>query len=269
MALYDASGTADGAATLDGSMGIFASLGGTLDGGSGVGAPGTLDHVIVDPIVGSSSLTSSTQGVFNMTGFVAGSGGIVFALQEATGVIAGGSALAGNALVILGAIGYLEGGSVMALSVPEPIVGVANLTAYMEVICVWPPVCQTCTISASFRWGHVFTQGDLDICLTDLNGNPWEPGCINYTLYQVQRGCALKQVGPSGRRPVRTAAGCYYATGTAGECGQPGLWAIVWHYQRTFSDPVVEQVCYFTVMDAVLCPIFGDTLERACKYGWD
>jgi hypothetical protein len=270
VALYDLDGTAIGAADVTGSLAVLTSVGEPLVGGSAVSGPGTLNHYIVDPIVGAANVSASTQAVFNMSGFVVGGSALIDArLMDVSGISLGTAIVSGDLLRILAVGGYLQGGSVVALSYPEPIYGVAIVTGYMEVIHVPLPVCEIPPVSTSFRWGHTFGVGDLDICIVGVGGNPIGPVCVSYTLYQVQRGCTLRQVGQSGRRPVQTSVGCYYATGTAGECGQPGLWAIRWKYQRTFSDPMVEKTCYFTVLDAVLSPVPGDTLERVCKYGWD
>lgn len=269
MPLYDIDGTTVGQATVDGSLAVFASLIEVLSGGSSAAASTPLIHDIVDPLVGQANVSASTQAVFNMSGFLAGAGALIDArLLDVAGVAVGGSSVTADLLRIVGVAGYLQGSSQMDLSVPEPIFGVAVVTAYMEVIHVPPPVCETPRVTTSFRWGHQFGRGDLDICLVAAGGNPVAPVCMSYTLYQVVRGCQLIQVG-GPRKPIQTNVGCYYITGTAGECGQPGLWAIRWSYQRTSGDPMMEKLCYFTVLDSVLSPVPGDTLQRSCKYGWD
>jgi len=268
--LYDIDGTASGVATVHGSLAVLTSLIETI-GGSGVaGAPVSLDHIITDPIMGSSDVFASTQAVFNMSGFIIGSGDLIDArLMNLAGIAAGSCILSGDLRRLIGVSGYTQGFSALNLSVPEPIYGVAIVTAYMDVVHVPLPICEIPTVSTAFRWGHVFTWGDLELSLKDRLGNPFGPVSISYTLYQMQRGCALKQIGPSRRTPASSKVGCYYVTGTAGECGQPGLWAVRWCYQKTFSDSVIEKDCYFQVLDFVSCPIPGDTLVRACKYGWD
>jgi hypothetical protein len=208
--------------------------------------------------------------VFNVSGLVAGQGIFYDEMSPAlAGTVSGSSTLSGSTTMVWNLSGYIQGDSIVALSVPEPIFGVANISAYMEVVHVWPPVCGSSPITGTFKWGQGFGPEDLAICLTDLDGNPTDPICISYTLYQAQLGCALKQIGPEDRKPSHPSVGCYYATGDAGDCGQPGVWAICWKYQRTFGDPVVVKCCYFLVLDSVLCPVPGDTLLRECKYGWD
>lgn len=265
MPLYDLDGTTVGAAIVDGSLGVFADFSETMGGGSAVmDAAVPVDLVLTETLVGAANLSADTQAVFNMSGYVLGGSSLLdLRLIDVAGTLAGGSVLSGDLLRILALDGYTGGSSSLALSMPEPIYGVGILTGFMEVIHVPLPVCETHPV-ASFSWGHQFTKGDLSLC---FEGG--RPVCVHFTLYQMVRGCQPIQIGPSNRRPVLDDKNCYYATGTAGECGQPGLWAIKWSYQRTFGAPMVEKTCYFTVLDAVLNPVPGDTLQRVCKYGWE
>jgi len=270
VALYDVDGTATGAAITSGPLAVLTSATGTSTGGSAALTPAYLEHQIVETLLGSAIASANTQGVHDVSGFVVGSGELVDArLLDAAGVAVGGSNVTADLARMVGVSGMTWGSSLMSMSLPETIYGTAVVTAYMDVIHVLPSVCETPLVTTSFRWGHTFSVGDLEICIVDQRGNPLGPVCVHYTLYQMLRGCALKQVGPANRKPASSGVGCYYATGTAGECGQPGVWAIKWSHQRTFGAPVVEKVCYFQVVDSVSSPILGDTLQRACKYGWD
>jgi len=270
VSLYDLNGTATGSATIHGSLAVFTCLSGAATGGSSAGSSASLKHEIVESLVGSASVSASTQAVFNMSGFLLGAGALIDArLMGIAGIAVGSGNITGDLRRSIGLSGYTWGSSNLALSIPEPIFGVAVVAAYMEVIHVPLPICEVPTVSTAFRWSHVFTRGDLEFSVVDRFGNPFGPVNISYTLYQMQRGCTLKQIGPSGRIPASSGVGCYYVTGTAGECGQPGLWAVRWKYQRTFSNPIVEKDCYFRVEDSITCPAPGDTLPRACKYGWD
>jgi len=246
MPLYDIDGTATGAATVDGSPSL------TLD--------------IVDPITGSSSVTGDTVSTFNVSGYVVGSGELIDgSLKDLAGSTVGGSNVAGDVMAWMGIKGFIQGSARVALSQPRPIVGVGVVTGYLDVVHVPPPLCATPTVSLVFRWGHTFTMGDI---LYQVPGGV-DPVWICYSMYQMQTGCALKRIGPANRQPVKSKPGCYYVTGTAGECGQPGLWAVRWRWQRSYSDPVVEELCYFQVVDAISSPVPGDTLTRYCKIGWN
>jgi hypothetical protein len=221
--------------------------------------------------VGSASVTGSTAQRINMSGIAGGFGTAVdvSVVQDVEGMATGSGIVTGSLARITDLQGYAFGSSAVNVSEPEPIYGIAIVTGFMEVICVPYPVCQTPPVQKSFRWGQQLGMGGMEICVTGKGGNPVGPVCISYTLYQVQKGCTLKQVGPSGRKPGNSSLGCYYATGTAGECGQPGLWVIRWSYQMSFGASPIEKDCYFYVFDSVLCPVPGDTLTRTCKYGWD
>jgi hypothetical protein len=90
-------------------------------------------------------------------------------------------------------------------------------------------------------------------------------------MYMVSTTGIKHRVGPQDRAPANVSVGRYYVTGTAGENGQPGCWAVVWRYQKTYSEPSVEKLVQFRVVDAVLA---GDRhgnekMRRHCKYGWD
>jgi hypothetical protein len=269
--LYDVSGTATGAATVDGSLAVLASASGTATGGSFTSTGFTAaDLVASESLVGAANVSGDAVTTIYVSGFVQGAGDVTDASsKEVSGVASGGSVVTANAQRIVGLSGFILGSGSFNMSVPEPIFGVAIVTAHMEVIHVPPPLCEQPVVTLKFRYGHTFTRGDLEFKVMDRRGNPFGPVCITYTLYQMQRGCTLKQVGPSNRKPATAGVGCYYVTGSAGECGQPGLWAVRWRYQRTFGEPAVEKDCYFQVVDSVSCPIPGDTLARHCKYGWD
>ncbi len=121
----------------------------------------------------------------------------------------------------------------------------------------------------SFRWNQTLGRGDLEICLQDRWRNQRGPVFIGYTMFMVSPTGVLHQVGPTDRKPAQWDVGKFYVTGTAGENGQPGCWAVRWRYQKTYSEPIVEQLVQFRVLDAVLDCDRPDHLRRKCKFGWD
>jgi hypothetical protein len=123
-------------------------------------------------------------------------------------------------------------------------------------------------LTKQFRWGYMFTRGDLMLCLFDRSRNPISPYNVSYTMYQV-RGQLIMQTGPFAKSPVMQKVGLYYATGTSGENGQPGNWLIRWSYQVTFQGAPTTVDFPFQVVDAVTKPIPGDPTCRVVKYGWD
>jgi hypothetical protein len=270
MALIDVDGMVLGSAALSGQLGNLVAFAGATSGSSDAAASIGIDHLLSEAVAGTALVSGAPGGLINLSGATSGASQVTYgSLSELAGTAAGASQLDGQLERIIELRGFAVGSSLVITSEPERILGIAVVSGFMEVICTPYPVCQTPQVQLYLRWGQQFGPDNLSICITGNQGNPLGPVCISYTLYQFQPGCALKQVGPSGRKPGNSSVGCYYATGTAGDCGQPGLWLIRWLYQKTFGSQFIERDCYFYVLDSVLCPVPGDTLPRACKYGWD
>jgi len=119
------------------------------------------------------------------------------------------------------------------------------------------------------RWNQLLQITDLTLCLRDGNG-PIHPVSVSYVMYyrRPDEDGSLRRAGPSIRYPVRASLGRFYATGRAGEFGQPGEWVIKWSFQRNHYDPVEHATHCFQVQDAVLrdCPC--DITDRVSKTGW-
>lgn len=118
--------------------------------------------------------------------------------------------------------------------------------------------------------GHLFQNGDLPLYVTDLAGAALSPYKVSYTMYYTPKGQGcLKQAGPSGRTPVEGDVGYYYATGYAGQCGQPGDWLVKWKVQETVDSPEVEIPYHFKVFDTSQYSV--GTVPSPCgckKAGW-
>ena len=109
-----------------------------------------------------------------------------------------------------------------------------------------------------FKWGHLFQRGDLPIYITDTAGNPFDPHSVKYSLlYRAHKHYPDRHavprhpviVGVCHRTPVQAAPGEYYATGCAGECGQPGQWFARWVVQEYSQGPLLEEQFGFEVFD--------------------
>jgi len=99
-------------------------------------------------------------------------------------------------------------------------------------------------------WGHVFQRGDIPFYVTDLAGNPLSPYSVRYTMYFTPKnGTCPVRVGPEDRIPVQVDVGEYYATGVAGQCGQPGDWCVRWKAQEVFEGPTISDTFCFKVFD--------------------
>ena len=176
----------------------------------------------------------------------------------------GASLFTGDVVLVRELSGHLSGGGDLAFWAPRRMEGHGRLVGRFEVVRMSRPVAAQ-RPPKCFRWGHQFGPGDLEFVV---------PGggvasCVRFTLYQIQQGCLPKQIGPSDRKAVAARFGSFYVTGTAGECGQPGLWMVRWCYTRSFGSAPLCGDCYFYVLDSVVCPIPGDTLRRTIKYGWE
>lgn len=270
MPLYTLGGTVAGAGTATAGIGIKRPLTGVALGNGSASAPDSPVHDLREHLTGTSTITASWQRVILFSGFPQGIGSLLDErLLMAGGTAAGAGTLTGTLLHIIGIGGSSVGRGTFRISVPEQIFGVGVLSAFMDVVHV-PPICPPCACPPTqFRWLQTFQKGDLTIRLTDVRGNPVGPIFLAYTMFQVLPTGVLHQVGPTDRKPATASVGCYYVTGTAGEGGQPGCWAIRWRYQQRYGDPVVEQYQQFQILDAALARDPLDTTPRACKYGWD
>lgn len=135
-----------------------------------------------------------------------------------------------------------------------------------------------------FVWGHVFQRGDLPLFVTDLSGNPVTPYSVRYTMfYKPKNATCFVRVGPKDRVPVTVGVGEFYATGVAGQCGQPGDWCVEWKTQEVFEGPVIADKFCFKVFDSAqycatlstgACPSVNTpacTCKVPCscaKFGW-
>jgi hypothetical protein len=119
----------------------------------------------------------------------------------------------------------------------------------------------------SFRWLQPLQRGDLSVFVCDDRG-AITPVRVAYSLIQLRLDGTRKYVGPQERTPVAGGVGEFYATGRAGESGQPGEWVIEWVYQRTYQSDLQRTEMPFQVLDAVAVGDPREQLERKIKFGW-
>ncbi len=292
MALIDVSGEADGTGDALASVGISSPLGGSSSGSGGAGSGPITPFLIFGGTLSGSGVASAgfTQTLL-FSAEPVGLGDLSDTLLAlVSGTASGTSTATATMQHIVGLRGVASGVGTFNLSIPEEIFGFGILTAFMEVLHVPRPLCPPrCTCSAHgpvntdpisgatfgpggikrFRWLQTFQRGDLAICIRDVRGVPFGPYFIGYTMFTVSSTGVMHQVGPTDHKPVMATLGTYYATGTAGENGQPGNWAIRWRFQRSFGGPVMEQIQQFQVLDAVLAQEPLDQTVRVRKFGWN
>lgn len=287
MAVVDASGTAVGPATVTAAVGIIAAVGALALGTSttsgdtawwGAGtASGQGELLPADPsrrrdvsgVIMGTSATFGQVGIVHLASATAnGQGELLYDnQQEASGTSTGQATTTAEAVILRVAGGTAKGTSALLISIPDVIQGSSYMTGFVIVERPLPPVRAVLPPTKQFRYGHRFQRGDLSIYLCDLGG-PVLPAHISYTLYQFRSDGSRFRVGPRDRQPVPGTCGEFYVTGTAGECGQPGCWAVEWKIQRNGLAPVQVKMMEFMVVDAVLAACPCDTTPRVKKYGW-
>lgn len=245
----NASGTASGVGTMTATVSV-------LRGGVGIAA-------------GSSTVTGSGGVVYISTGQIGGLGELLWDnFVDSDGSISGLATVTGYGRRILWARGWIFGSSRMTFSYPLPIYGKGTLTGSPVVDRVPLAIYAIVAPSKCFRYLQTFQRGDLPIYISNPAGAV-SPVRVAYTLYQVRPDGSRRQVGPLNRTPVQGIVGEFYATGRAGESGQPGEWVIRWEFQRTFQSEVQTKEMSFRVLDAVLAADPRDSLVRCRKYGWN
>ena len=214
--------------------------------------------------------TSSFSGVLGLdmifTGITGGSGELIYSpYVDFDGQIDGVGDISGDPYYVVGFSGSISGTSDFQISYPLPIHGTSSFSGILEIISHTVYGATTCP-SKCFRYMEFFQREDLAIYIRNAAG-PVSPVRVVYTLYQKRPDGTRFQVGPS-RLPVSGDVGEYYATGRAGELGQPGDWVIVWEYQESRQVKPQYKEMTFRVSDAVMADSPQDTTVRCRKYGW-
>jgi hypothetical protein len=189
-----------------------------------------------------------------------------------SGVLSGAGAISGTISQIYAAHPLpLVGSGGLHDSIPLPLNGFGTLSGFAELVQVPRPFCPP-RHDKVFRFGYILTRGDLELRVCDAAGNTFAPVVVLYAFYQIVAGGQRMLVGPPNRRPATDTSGGkvgrYYATGTAGELGQPGEYVIVWRYQRSWWTPTMTFEEHFKVVDEVTSGDPGALNGRCCKYGW-
>jgi hypothetical protein len=228
--------------------------------------------VIGGSVVGIAAASTDAQRAMIFGGQVVGFGGVADQLTlYSAGNTTGQGSLSGYLVRTSSIRGSTVGSGSAFESCPEALMGKGSITAFFTVDRVPCPIaCTTLPTTKTFRWGHTFVRGDLMLILRESNGNPFAPIIVLFRMFRVLNGGGLQPVGPFNRRPAvcGKSLGVYYATGTAGELGQPGDWIIEWRWQRSTFSPTHTERYSFRVLDAVLDTSIPDKTCRVQKYGW-
>lgn len=249
MALIDGSGETTGLTTVTGAAALLLGPGGLA--------------------AGTSTVTGTAGRYLLFTGQIHGTSVLE---ADLTTPVAGTAAGSGDATVtgvrIQRASGQIQGTSRLTWSYPYPIHGISSMAGVIEVQCHFPPINAIVAEPKTFRYMQLLQRGDLPVYISNAAG-PVTPVRVTYTMYQLRPDGSRKQVGPSGRTPVKGVVGEFYATGRAGELGQPGSWILRWEWQRTYQSVIQYKEMCFQVFDAVLAADSRDVTVRCKKYGWN
>ncbi len=288
MAVVDAAGQAAGAATAAGTAILFGVLAGlaagqaTVEGdahpqGAGTAAGQATVAGTAAVIRGAAGIAAGAATVVGapgvlilVTGFVNGDGEAVFnPYTDGAGTAAGAATVTGDALRIISVRGRVAGTSSFKwVGAPLPIHGTSFLVGNPVVDRHLPAIRAIVSPSKSFRYLQGFRRGDLPVYICDRSG-PVSPVWIRFTLYRVLVDGSRWRKGPAQRAPAQGQVGEYYATGRAGESGQPGDWVIVWEFRRNLQSATQSKEMEFQVLDAALAADPRDVTVRCRKYGWN
>jgi hypothetical protein len=104
-----------------------------------------------------------------------------------------------------------------------------------------------------FTQGQVLARGDLDIFLSNSDGNPINAFSISYAVYYVDPTTSSEVlIGSAARTPVNPGVGEYYASLQIPPSAAPGDYRIRWRFRETSTSAEEGAVQEFGVVsDAV------------------
>jgi hypothetical protein len=287
VALVDGAGTTSGSATVSGLgvlIGVLAGLvagqatvlgdmnpqgAGTAAGVSTVSGASTSAYHVSSSVSGDSATTAAAGTLQLVSGTTSGVGTLewdyfVNGAGESNGV----ATVTGVGSRTVVSRGYVRGvGQLLWAGAPMPIYGRATVVGNPVVDHHLPAVKAIVAPPRGFRYLQLLQRGDLPIYICS-NSGPVSPFWVSFTMYQVLCCGARKRVGPFQRTPANGLVGEFYATGRAGETGQPGNWVIVWEWRQNFNGGIQRKEMEFQVLDAVAAADPRDVTVRCRKYGW-
>jgi len=117
-------------------------------------------------------------------------------------------------------------------------------------------------MSIVFTQGQVLGRGDLDVFLTNTQGNPSNAASIAYGLYYVDpASCNEVLIGDSSRVPVNPAVGEYYAALQVPGGAAPGTYRIRWLFKELTSSPETGAVQEFGIVSSTTQTSTSGTLS--------
>lgn len=115
-------------------------------------------------------------------------------------------------------------------------------------------------MAIAFSPGQVTARGDLDIFLTNAQGNPSNAAEITYAIYYVDPGPPEVEVliGSPTRIPVNPAVGEYYASLMVPPSATVGAYRIRWTFKEFINSPGQQVVQEWAVVasSALVAPTY-------------
>lgn len=104
-------------------------------------------------------------------------------------------------------------------------------------------------MGVAFSPGQTLGRGDLDIFLSNTQGNVANAYSISYAIYYINPGTQEEiLIGADARAPVNPAVGEYYASLMVPASAPPGDFRIRWTFQDLASSPEQQVVQEFAVV---------------------
>lgn len=104
-------------------------------------------------------------------------------------------------------------------------------------------------MTVSFTPDQVLSRGDLDIFITNSEGNPANAYTISYAIYYVDPGSQLEVlIGSASRVPENPSVGEYYASLQVPSGATPGTYRIRWTIQEQAGSPQQQVVQEWAVV---------------------
>lgn len=121
-------------------------------------------------------------------------------------------------------------------------------------------------MAIAFHPGQTVSRGDLDIFLTNSQGNPTNAAEIFYALNYVDPGPPEVEVliGSAQRTPVNPSVGEYYASMMVPPSATPGTYRIRWTFREFSTSPQQQVVQEFAVVASsqLLAPQYSASQQQ-------
>lgn len=105
-------------------------------------------------------------------------------------------------------------------------------------------------MAVAFQPSQEVVRGDLDIFLTNNQGNPTDPAEITYAIYYLDPGPVEVLIGSANRVPVNPAVGEYFAALMIPSGATVGTYRIRWTFRELVNSPLTQVVQEFAVVGA-------------------